>query len=256
MIDSIHGTLADIAGEPGEPFADVITSLGARHVSPARVGHAVVVGGGMAGLLAVRVLTNHFERVTLVERDALTDSAQARKGVPQGRMLHVLLPRGRGIMERLFPGYGHGLKAAGAVELRVPTDALILTPAGWLDRRATGWSLLSASRPLFEWAVRQRPRELPGVTILDRHDVPSLLVSRDGRQVTGVTVRPLDHAGSTRQQLGPTSSSTPAAAGPVPRSGSQTPATPRPPRRTSTRTSATPPESIASRPVSARTGRW
>jgi 2-polyprenyl-6-methoxyphenol hydroxylase-like FAD-dependent oxidoreductase len=43
-------------------------------------GHAVVVGGSMAGLLAARVLANHFEQVTLVERDALTDSAQTRKG--------------------------------------------------------------------------------------------------------------------------------------------------------------------------------
>ena len=47
--------------------------------------------------------------------------------------------------------------------------------------------MLSASRPLFEWAVRRRLKELPGVTILDRHDVTALLTSSDGRQVTGVT---------------------------------------------------------------------
>jgi 2-polyprenyl-6-methoxyphenol hydroxylase-like FAD-dependent oxidoreductase len=158
----------------------------------AGAGHAVVIGASMAGLLAARVLANHFEQVTLVERDALTGSVASRKGVPQGRMLHVLLPGGQEIVERLFPGYGHELKAAGAVSLRVPTDALILTPAGWLPRRATGWPLLSASRPLFEWVVRRRLRELPGVTILDRHDVTSLLTSRDGRQVTGTTLRPLD----------------------------------------------------------------
>jgi 2-polyprenyl-6-methoxyphenol hydroxylase-like FAD-dependent oxidoreductase len=165
------------------------------------IGHAVVVGGSMAGLLAARVLADHFEQVTLVERDALTDSVQTRKGVPQGRMLHVLLPRGREVVERLFPGYGHELEAAGAVSVRVPTDALMLTPAGWLDRRATGWPLLSASRPLFEWAVRRRLRELPGVMILDRHDVTSLLTSRDGRQVTGATLRPLDDPAGTPQQL-------------------------------------------------------
>ena len=173
---------------------------GAR-ASRADAGHAVVVGGSMAGLLAARVLANHFEQVTLVERDALTDSAQTRKGVPQGHQLHVLLPRGRGIVERLFPGYGHELEAAGAVSVRVPTDALILNPAGWLDRRATGWPLLSASRPLFEWGVRRRLRELPGVTILDRHDVTSLRTSREGRQVTGVTLRPLDDPAGGHQQL-------------------------------------------------------
>jgi 2-polyprenyl-6-methoxyphenol hydroxylase-like FAD-dependent oxidoreductase len=180
---------------------DAMASWGADRASAAYTGHAVVVGGSMAGLLAARVLANHFEQVTLVERDALSDSAQTRKGVPQGHQLHVLLPRGRGIVERLFPGYGQELEAAGAVSVRVPTDALILTPAGWLDRRATGWSLLSASRPLFEWAVRRRLREVPGVTILDRHDVTSLLTSRDGRQVTGTTLRSLDDAGSGHQQF-------------------------------------------------------
>ncbi|MFN2495721.1 MAG: NAD(P)/FAD-dependent oxidoreductase [Pseudonocardiaceae bacterium] len=171
---------------------DVVAPSGVDSASPANAAHAVVIGGGMAGLLAARVLADHFEQVTLVERDVLADSVQPRKGVPQGRMLHVLLPRSREIVERLFPGYGRELQAAGAISLRMPADALILTPAGWLDRRATGWPLLSASQPLYEWAVRRRLRELPGVTILDRHDVTSLLTSRDGRQVIGTTLRPLD----------------------------------------------------------------
>jgi 2-polyprenyl-6-methoxyphenol hydroxylase-like FAD-dependent oxidoreductase len=182
--------------------AYVIAPLGSDRRSPTHAGRAVVVGGGMAGLLAARVLTSHFGQVTLVERDALTDSVQARKGVPQGRMLHVMMPRGQGIIERLFPGCGHELEAAGAVSLRVPADALILSPAGWLDRRVSGWPLLSASRPLFERALRRRLRELPGVTILDRHDVTSLLTSRDGRHVIGVTLRPLDGAGGGHQRLG------------------------------------------------------
>ncbi|HWR47293.1 MAG TPA: hypothetical protein VN327_06725 [Pseudonocardiaceae bacterium] len=58
--------------------------------SLANAGHAVVVGGGMAGLLAARVRANHFEQVTLVERDTLPERPQSRKGVPQGRMLHSI----------------------------------------------------------------------------------------------------------------------------------------------------------------------
>ena len=165
------------------------------------LGHAVVVGGGMGGLLTARVLTRHFEQVTLIERDGLTDDMQVRKGVPQGRMLHVLLPRGREAVERLFPGYCRDLESAGAVSLRMPAGALILTPAGWLDRRAAGWPLLSASRPLFEWSVRRRLRELPGVRILDRHDVTGLLTSHDGRQVIGITLRSLGDADPAHHQL-------------------------------------------------------
>ncbi|WP_211175858.1 hypothetical protein [Brasilonema sp. UFV-L1] len=33
--------------------------------------HAVVIGGSMAGLLAARILVEHFEHVTVVERDRL-----------------------------------------------------------------------------------------------------------------------------------------------------------------------------------------
>jgi len=46
--------------------------------------HAVVLGASMAGLLAARVLADHFETVTVVERDTLHDIAETRRGVPQG----------------------------------------------------------------------------------------------------------------------------------------------------------------------------
>jgi hypothetical protein len=52
---------------------------------------AVVLGGSMAGLLVARVLADHFDQVSIVERDALPDNAEPRKGVPQGRHLHGLL---------------------------------------------------------------------------------------------------------------------------------------------------------------------
>src|SRR5436309_12850992 len=125
----------------------------------------------MAGLLAARVLINRFERVTLVERDQLPAGMRARKGIPQGRMPHVMMPRVEQIIERLLPGYCRELAAAGAVPLRMPLDALVLTPAGWLDRRTTGWPLHPASRPLFEGALRRR---VPGLPVLRLLDAPVL----------------------------------------------------------------------------------
>ena len=39
-------------------------------------GHAVVIGGSMAGILAARVLADHFETVTLIERDRARGGAR------------------------------------------------------------------------------------------------------------------------------------------------------------------------------------
>jgi 2-polyprenyl-6-methoxyphenol hydroxylase-like FAD-dependent oxidoreductase len=59
--------------------------------------HAVVLGASMGGLLAARVLDDG-RRGTILERDPLPESAQDRKGVPQGRHAHALLPRGAQIL--------------------------------------------------------------------------------------------------------------------------------------------------------------
>lgn len=64
--------------------------------------HAVVTGASMAGLLAGRVLADHFEGVTIIERDGLPTGVQARKGVPQGRHAHALLKRGRPFWRNSF----------------------------------------------------------------------------------------------------------------------------------------------------------
>ncbi len=48
----------------------------------------------MAGLLAARVLSDHFERVTLIERDKIEDRPEARKEQLQTRHIHGLLANG------------------------------------------------------------------------------------------------------------------------------------------------------------------
>lgn len=71
----------------------------------------------MCGLLAARVLAEHYDTVTVVERDVLPDSAVNRRGVPQGRHVHALLGRGSQVLGELFPGFLDELVAAGAPSL-------------------------------------------------------------------------------------------------------------------------------------------
>ncbi|MEV5748684.1 hypothetical protein AB0L00_12785 [Actinoallomurus sp. NPDC052308] len=152
--------------------------------------HAIVVGGSMAGLLAARVLTAHFERVTLVERDPFPTEPVFRPGVPQSPHLHVLWTRGREIVEALLPGLEDTLRAAGAEEVRVPADVLWLTSAGWRERFDVT-RLLTFSRPLLDWAVRNRLTAPPDgarkpIDILDGHRVTGLVPR--GRDVAGVVL--------------------------------------------------------------------
>ena len=107
---------------------------------------AVVLGAGMAGLLAARVLADAYERVTVVERDPLPETLSNRKGVPQGRHAHLLVPRGAQILGELFPGLLDDLAAGGApvigdyAELRfapvVPDREPLLEREGPLRERA------------------------------------------------------------------------------------------------------------------------
>ncbi len=150
---------------------------------------AVVIGGGMAGLLAARVLSEHFERVRIVERDGFPEGPSFRKGVPQARHLHTLMARGRLIVNELFPGIEDELVEAGAWLVDLAADAAWLTPAGWGARFRSGIPLLVCSRPLLEWAVRRRVATLEDVCFLERTDVVGLILSSDGESVKGIKVR-------------------------------------------------------------------
>ena len=111
--------------------------------------HAVVLGGSLAGLAGAAVLAQRFERITIVERDGLPQSGQHRKGVPQGRHVHVLLPAGlRGLAE-LFPGVLEDLREQGAHAF----DARALRfniAGGSLLLDDTGLEFIAATRPLLE----------------------------------------------------------------------------------------------------------
>ena len=75
---------------------------------------AVVVGAGLGGLSAARVLADYFDEVIILDRDELPDDAAPRPGVPQGKHPHRLLGGGLKALENLFPGFGNELMRAGA----------------------------------------------------------------------------------------------------------------------------------------------
>jgi glycine/D-amino acid oxidase-like deaminating enzyme len=163
-------------------------------------GHALVIGGSMAGLLAARVLSQRFGRVTIVERDSFPKGPQFRKGVPQSRHLHALMIRGRMISERLFPGLSEELEEAGAVLLDSASDFEWLTPAGFAPRFPSDLPLLMSSRLLLEWRVRERVAALPRVNFLEKTYVTGLLPTPDGKGVAAAKLRSRDAKGAARSE--------------------------------------------------------
>jgi len=178
-----------------EKPAENIGRAATRVDATARRDHAIVVGASMAGLLAARVLCAHYDRVTLIERDALPEEAEHRKGVPQGRHLHALHARGEQILNRLFPGLSDNLLQAGADRLDVPGDFLWFHLGGYNVRYKSGLTQLAMSRPLLESHVRQRVLGLANLACLERHDVVGLLASETRERVSGVTVRSRSNEG-------------------------------------------------------------
>lgn len=148
--------------------------------------HTVIVGGSLAGLLMGRVLANHCDRVTIIERDAYPDQPTPRKGVPHSRFPHTLMLKGQQILEALFPGLKAELISAGAIELDSLNDLAFLTPAGWAARSSSNLMLLSCSRDLLDWCIRRRVAQLPNVQFLTQTTVAGLLTDADHTKITGV----------------------------------------------------------------------
>src|SRR3954447_6729318 len=132
--------------------------------------HAVVVGASMGGLLAACALAEGYERVTVLDRDALPDGLQGRRAVPHGRHAHALLPSGQLCMEQLLPGLTGELLADGALAYRALTSFRFQVGGHWLARGDTGHDSVVASRPFIEGHVRRRVRTLGNVELIERCD--------------------------------------------------------------------------------------
>jgi 2-polyprenyl-6-methoxyphenol hydroxylase-like FAD-dependent oxidoreductase len=149
-----------------------------------------VIGAGIAGLAAARIVSERYDTVTLLDRDSLPDGpgrAEPRRGVPQGEHAHALLAVGHAALERQFPGLTDELVAAGAQWLDAARDATVWQLDGYRVRAATGVMVVNVSRPTLETLVRRRVAALPNVTVRPGTAV-SGLAGEPRSRVTGVVL--------------------------------------------------------------------
>lgn len=157
---------------------------------------AVVLGAGLAGMLAARVLAQYADSVTVVDRDTLPDGPQLRKGVPQARHAHLLMSGGARAIDALLPGVADRLRSAGAHRIALPRDVVSLTPYGWQQRFAPSQYMITCSRELLDWVVRDETVRDLRITVLDATRV--LGPAGDAARITGVEVGPAAGDGDTR----------------------------------------------------------
>jgi len=150
--------------------------------------HAIVIGGSLTGLLTARVLSDHFEMVTILERDAVSDAPESRKGQAQTRHLHGLLAQGLLIMKEYFPGIDEELKAGGAFIGDMGEFMHWYQYGNYRLNYKSGLTSMSMSRPFLELHIRRRVVKLPNVTLIDSCAVNELVTTPDKSQVTGVRV--------------------------------------------------------------------
>ncbi len=149
-------------------------------------GHAIVIGASMAGLLAARVLADHFAEITVLERDADPAYAMPRKGVPQAIHAHGLLSRGRDIVATLFPGMLGDLVAAGAIEADITRDFSWHAAGNDHVRFTSGLNAVLVGRPLLESEIRRRVLALENVSIVFGCEVLGLTNDARKQRVTGL----------------------------------------------------------------------
>ncbi|MBT2441961.1 FAD-dependent monooxygenase [Streptomyces sp. ISL-36] len=160
-------------------MADDLGHRGARH--------AVVIGGSLAGLLAARVLSEHAERVTVVERDRFPEGPDARPGVPQGRHTHVLIEGGQKALDELLPGFMDELTALGSPQVGMPADMVQWQNGQWFRRTAATTVIHTGARAQLEWLVRTRVLADPRIQTVEGTETVGLI--GDSSRVRGVLLR-------------------------------------------------------------------
>ena len=149
---------------------------------------AIICGGGHAGLVTARVLSEFFTRVIVVEKDPEPVDATPRRSIPQGRFVHALQAGCEAALSDLFPGFVDDLLAAGTVPLRMGQDIQAFVGGKWQPSLASELTFYSVTRPTLEHVIRARVAAIPNVQFLYESHVRGWLANPESTVIQGLVI--------------------------------------------------------------------
>lgn len=156
--------------------------------SKSRLGQrAIVIGGGIAGKLAARVLSDFFTEVMVLEKNKKSDQTSLRSGVPQGSHGHALLKSGEDILEDLFPGITKELLTSGAIPSNFSKDISWYHHGSWKIKHDSNIQTIQQSRPFLEGHLQRRLEQFNNIHFIYGTKVSTILTNPDKTKTTGVT---------------------------------------------------------------------
>jgi 2-polyprenyl-6-methoxyphenol hydroxylase-like FAD-dependent oxidoreductase len=140
-----------------------------------------IIGAGISGLISARIASSFAEKVVLIDRDFLGVSGP-RRGVPQSSHLHLMMLKGRQLVEELFPGFDADLASAGAPDIDWGVDSAWLSRFGWFPRTRSGICTRGCSRDLLEKTIRERVLNIKNVDVIEKGSVQKLIIEKSKRR--------------------------------------------------------------------------
>lgn len=204
MVEATRNWLADRSiHRAGLYYEKFVPSGAVRRRTPARVdyatldlaevrrkgrGTAVVIGGSIGGIAAAKVLTESFDNVIVLEKDAPHSRREGRPGAAQGWHLHHLLTAGQIELERIFPGIVEDMVTEGAFKVDMAAQYRIRLGGEWKKPGTSDIEIVCAGRPLLEWCLRRRLDDEPRISYRYESEVADLVYDRENHAVIGVAI--------------------------------------------------------------------
>ncbi|MDE1762705.1 MAG: 2-polyprenyl-6-methoxyphenol hydroxylase-like oxidoreductase [Thaumarchaeota archaeon] len=153
--------------------------------------HAIVIGGSISGMISAAILSKYFEKVTIMEKDPITNLTHTRKSTPQAIHPHILLARGTRILADIFPDFIDDLIKAGAVCANISRDSEHFVEENWQPRFTSDLICYFCSRSLLESVIRNQILKNDKIIFEVDTTVLELVFDNKTKKVNGVKIKKL-----------------------------------------------------------------